>query len=172
MARKYAIGVVLRNRRKPVCNARVLTPATVIRSASAIASRACSSTNCSTRRTKNGAVDSLTASIARCLLLGIEVKRSATSPDATRSATSGFDKSDASLIVANHPHVKCESADIRNVIDGHFEFDTPTNITAGPGANFALHQSPIDAHQKLACSRRPLLSEGPTRIYNRDRPLS
>src|SRR5215471_9233100 len=69
------MGVVSRKRRKLVCSARVLTPATPVRSASAIASRACSSMNCSTRRTKKGAVVWPAASIARVLSCGIDARR-------------------------------------------------------------------------------------------------
>ena len=88
-------------------------------------------------------------------------------------ATSGRDKSDASFpeIVTNHPHVKCESADFRDVIDGrHLEFNAATFVTACPGANFTLHQSPVDPQHKLARFRHPRLSEALTRIYNSDRP--
>ena len=51
---RYAIGVALRKRRKPVCSARVLTPAMPVKSTSVIASRACCSRLGRAPRTRGG----------------------------------------------------------------------------------------------------------------------
>ena len=97
-ARKYAIGVVFRNRRKPSCNALVLTPATPAKSSRLIAHRAFSSIKRSTRRTKNGAIDVAAASKARPLLWGIETSRVDISAEAIRSQTSGCSRCDYLLL--------------------------------------------------------------------------
>jgi hypothetical protein len=96
-ARKYAIGVVFRNRRNPSCNALLLTPATPAKSSRLIAHRAFSSMKRSTRRTKYGAIDGAAASKARPLLWGIETSRVDISAEAMRSLTSGCSRCDDAL---------------------------------------------------------------------------
>jgi hypothetical protein len=74
-------------------------------------------------------------------------------------------------IVAQHPHVTSECADLGHVVDGpHVEFNAAGFIAAGPGTKFTLYQALVDPQQELARSRHPRLSVASTGIYDGDRP--